>query len=271
MAASTARAYRDSDRAKSSNFALPSLVESSNWPPAYRLLLLEMLEKNRFGTELFRSTRNLSIALGLHYRTVQRMLDRLEHGHKFGRKHVRRCEGVLELVLEANSRPNGKLRRQRTYRLRAVNLHPRPTEHDLEESSRGAVCPLPPRPERPLPPAPAPQPKSEPQHRSSTREAEGSGRSLTTRQRKELASRIEVYERGNTGVTESLGGGYTCDLQPGDPRYVKPLPQVAAILAACKSMAQGDEARGLESHGVAMNKAVEAAIEMGYVLPKGGT
>lgn len=168
MAASTARAYPNSERA-SSHFSLPTLVESSSWPPVYRLLLLKMLEKNRFGTELFRSTKNLSIALGVSYTTVKRMLDRLENGHEFGKKNRVRCEGVLTLVYEANSRPGGKLRRQRTYQLRQSNLRPRPTEQDIENRSRGALCPLPVAPERPIPPATAKPAEHHSEHRSAAR------------------------------------------------------------------------------------------------------
>jgi hypothetical protein len=251
MAASTARAYPNSDRA-SSHFSLPTLVESSSWPPVYRLLLLKMLEKNKFGTELFRSTRNLSIELGVHYSTVKRMLDRLERGHEFGKKNIVRCEGVLTLLYDANSRPGGKLRRQRTYQLCHTKLSPRLTARDIESQLRGALCPLPPRP---MPPASAPIAPSpvKQEHRSA-------GRSLTPRQRKELADRINLYEKGSTAV-EYANGSIT-ELKPGDARYVKPMMREVAILAACQSMARGDPARGLEAHGVALDKAREAAEEM---------
>ena len=221
MAASTARAYRDSDQGKSSNFSLPASVQASSWPPAYRLLLLEMLQKNRFGTELYRSTRNLSISIGVSYSTVKRMLDRLENGHTFGKKNLVRCDGVLELVFDANSRPNGKLRRQRTYRLRPHNLRARPTEHDFEESSRGAVCPLPPRPERPIPPAPAPQPAAEPQHRSSRRDPEPQPK-LTRREATKFVADVATFMRGSNG------------LLPGSGRVSSPMKFREALEAACE-------------------------------------
>jgi hypothetical protein len=51
-------------------------------------------------------------------------------------------------------------------------------------------------------------------------------------------------------------------LQPGSPEYIKPLPHEMAVLAACQSMARGDPDRGLVGHGVALQKAREAATEM---------
>ena len=130
MTRSTARAYPNSDGGKSENpslFSLRQLVESSAWPALYRALLMAMLEKNRFGTELFRSQRKLSRELGVSYSTVRRMVDRLERGHKFGRKHVTRCEGVLSQLYEANKRPGGRLRRTATYQLHPHRLKPRPS------------------------------------------------------------------------------------------------------------------------------------------------
>lgn len=196
MGTSTARAYPNSARA-SSHFSLPILVESSTWPPAYRVLLLEMLQKNKFGTELFRSTKNLSIALGLHYRTIQRMIDRLESGHRFGKKRIVDCEPVLSLVYEANKRPGGKLRRQATYQLHPERLRRRMTERDYENESSGALCPFPPQPSpRSEPPPPAPQPKAEPQHRSAARTQQPK---LTKRECSKLVADIAYYMRGGGG------------------------------------------------------------------------
>jgi len=134
-------------------------------------------------------------------------------------------------------------------------------------SARKRPAPTP--PSSPLPPAPAaPQPAPQParkaaEHVSTERPP---GISLTSRQRKELAFRIDLYVRGRTHITEAHGG-YGYDLAPGDPRYIKPLPRPMAVLAACKSMCQGDPARELFSHGCAMARALDAAREMGESPP----
>jgi len=87
------------------------------------------------------------------------------------------------------------------------------------------------------------------------------GRPLTVKQRKELADRIEAYEKGRTAIRD--GNGYVLRvLQPGSPEYIEPLPRDAAILAACSSMARGDPDRGFEAEGVALQRAREAAMEM---------
>ena len=205
MAASTARAYPNPAPA-SSHFSLRTLVETSSWPPTYRLLLLAMLDKNKFGTELFRSTKNLAIALGVSYSTVQRMLDRLENGAQFGKKNRVECEPVLSLLYEANSRPGGKLRRQRTYQLCHTRLHPRRTERDFEDSSRGALCPLPPRSEHassPLPPPPAPAPARPAEHRSALR-SQALQPKLTKRECAKLAADIVYYMRGASGSMQRM-------------------------------------------------------------------
>jgi hypothetical protein len=176
MAASTARAYPNPARGKSENpslFSVRQLVESSTWPAEYRALLLVMLENNQFGTELWYSQLNLSRDLGKSYSTVRRMMRRLREGHRFGKKNVVHCEGVLEKTIDPNMRPNGKLRRSTTYRLHRQKLKLRPTREEIENRSRGALCPLPPRPEQPIRPQSAPvapppsQPK--PEHRSAGR------------------------------------------------------------------------------------------------------
>jgi hypothetical protein len=227
--ASTARAYRSSG-AGNSPFSLPDLVRASTWPPTYRELLLAMLKKNRFGTELWRSTRNLAIDLGVSYSTVKRMIDRLEKGHSFGKKRIVRCEPVLEIVLEANSRPNGTLRRQRTYRISdARRICRRPTPEEVEGSSRGAVCVL---PSRPMPPAHAPSVPARPaEHR-------GTARPQTTKiARGEIAKIVAEILRLQKGYTHHVEavGGYGFNLTPSDPRYRAPMSLRDAIIAACEA------------------------------------
>jgi|GEM_PF-3627495 len=150
--ASTAREYRNSGPRESENsrFTLPTLVEASNWPAAYQALLLAMLEKNKFGTECFRSTSKLARQLRCSYSTAKRMIDRLENGW-------RDKQGVLTLVYEANARPGGKLRRARTYRIEPQKFQRWPTEQEHDDQSRGALCPM-----RPKPPQPHPEPPKSP-------------------------------------------------------------------------------------------------------------
>lgn len=106
----------------------------------------------------------------------------------------------------------------------------------------------------------APTRSQEPRSRIS---AERQPPALTPRQRAELGRRIEFYKDGQTRWLEEHGG-YVVTLTPGDARYVKPLPQLYATLAGCKSMCQGDAARGFTSHGCSMGRAREAAHSMGY-------
>jgi hypothetical protein len=260
MAAPTATAYPNSERAKSGNtvrFSVPDLVQLSTWPAEYRDLLLYMLKFNPFGTELFASQRKAARALGKSYSTVRRMVDRLERGHRFGRKNVVHCEGVLTQTIEPNKRPGGKLRRTATYKLDPYRLRAAPTEKEYEESLVGALCPFPPQSARSEPPS---SPSASPAATPVKQDHRSAGRSLTVRQRKELAARIELYERGSTEVR--YANGSVGKLKPGDAAYVKPMMREAAILAACQSMARGDPTRGLEAHGVALDKAREAAEEM---------
>ena len=227
--ASTARAYPNTARGNSA-FSLPDLVAASNWPPTYRDVLLTLLSRNQFGTELWLSTKNIAIEVGVSYSTVKRMLDRLEKGHTFGggnRKLVR-CDGVLELTLEANSRPHGELRRSRTYRLRSNGLKPRPTRKQLDESSRGAVCPLPPQPERPRPPASATPAAAAPapQHRGTARPKPA----ITQREMAKIAVEIAQCMKGRTH-TRPPEGGLGSQLSPGDPGYRAPMTYHEAIRA----------------------------------------
>jgi hypothetical protein len=85
---------------------------------------------------------------------------------------------------------------------------------------------------------------------------------LTTRQRAELVRRIPVFMKGQTGKTEI--GGYRVVFQPDDPRYLAPMSRSCAILAACRSMCEGNELYDLRAHGVSMEKALEAAADAGF-------
>jgi hypothetical protein len=235
MSESTARAYPNSAREKS-QFSLTQLVSASSWPAHYQVLLLRMLEKNQFGTELFRSTKTLARATGWHYTTVKRMIDRLERGHRFGRKNVVECEGVLSLLYEANSRLGGRLRRQRTYQLVPTKLRARLTEQEFEDRSNGALCPFPPNSARPSSPPPPPSPPvkqpAEDPHRSQRREAHV--RELNSRDGRNLVKYMLAFSRGN--VREVGLDGLAFNLSPGHPRYAAPMNRVDALIEACKKL-----------------------------------
>jgi hypothetical protein len=235
MAASTARAYRNSERAKSENpslFSVRQLVESSTWPAEYRALLLAMLEKNQFGTELWYSQLNLSRDLGKSYSTVRRMMRRLREGHHFGKKNIVHCPAVLEKTIDANMRPNGELRRSTTYRLHRQNLNLRPTPKEIRERSVGAFCPLPMRPDRPIPPSPSPA-SARPEHRSSQRETRPQPKLAKSETTKLVANVLELMKgRTTTGTRfEGIGG----NLSPGDPGYRAPMKFRAALEAVCEA------------------------------------
>jgi hypothetical protein len=215
-------------------------------------------------------------------RAVQRLIDEV-------------CDlGVLTLVYEANEDvPYGggtKFRHTATYRLNPDRLVPRKTHDEYveerdrararnrqahrEESQREHATaqsqsePTPIRkPSQPAPPPLPPAPAAPVPVRSSPAaeklEHRSSAPRLTPRQRAELGQRIGLYERGVTQLEYTPARvGRNLNLQPGDPEYVKPLPREMAILAACNSMCRGDPARGLKSHGCAMDRAREAAMEM---------
>lgn len=224
MAASTARAYRNPEGGKSENpslFSLRQLVESSTWPAEYRDLLLTLLEKNRFGTELWYSQQNLAHDLGKSYSTVRRMIRRLRDGHRFRNRHVGECEGVLEKTIDPNMRPNGVLRRSTTYRLHRQKLKLRPTPEERKNSALGAFCPLPSRPDRPIPPASS-VPAPAPQHRSPRREAPSEKPKLSSRDCAKVAAQMQSLINGRTRHIEEVGG-YGFELRPGDPRYRAPM------------------------------------------------
>jgi hypothetical protein len=237
--ASTARASHNSDAAKSEKtpvFSLRELVESSTWPALYRALLLAMLDKNRFGTELFRSQRKLSREFCVSYSTIRRMIDRLERGHRFGRTQVNHCEGVLTLLYEPNKRPGGKLRRTPTYQLHPQRFQPRMTEQEFEDRSNGALCPFPPNSTRPSSPPPPPSPPvkqpAEDPHRSQRREAHV--RELNSRDGRNLVKYMLAFSRGN--VREVGLDGLASNLSPGHPRYAAPMNKHDALIEACKKL-----------------------------------
>jgi hypothetical protein len=198
-------------------------VEASTWPAEYRVLLLAMLEKNQFGTELWLSQRKLSHILGRSYSTVRRMMGRLRDGHRFGKKNIVHCEGVLEKTIDPNLRPHGKLRRSTTYRLHRHKLQLRPTEEQLESRSVGALCPLPARPESPKPAQPA-----SPGHRGTERKAQEP--QLKRSECAKLATDIAVLMHGSSGHVEKLSG-LAVKYGPDDPRY-RPRMSFRAALAA---------------------------------------
>ena len=235
MATSTARAYSNSASRKSENpslFSVRQLVESSTWPAEYRALLLAMLQKNQFGTELWYSQLNLSRDLGKSYSTVRRMMRRLREGHHFGKKNVVHCPAVLEKTIDPNMRPNGELRRSTTYRLHRQNLNQRPTPEEIRERSVGAFCPLPARPDRPIPPSPSPTPVR-PEHRSSQREARPQVKLAKSETSKLVANVLELMKGRTTSGSrfEGMGG----NLSPGDPGYRAPMNFRAALEAVCEA------------------------------------
>jgi hypothetical protein len=117
-------------------------------------------------------------------------------------------------------------------------------------------------------PAPPTAHTKEPQRKTSEHQR-SAGRSLGPSQRRELAERIEAYEQGRTAVRD--GNGYLVrSLNPGAPNYIKPLPRVAAVLAACESMDRGDPKWGFAALRIPKIRSIEAAIEMGEVIPSGG-
>lgn len=223
-------ASRKTGRAASVYFSVPSLVESSNWPANYRLLLLEMLKENKFGTELWLAQGKIAARLGWHYTTVQRMIDRLQRGHQFGRKRTVQCEAALELLHEANIRVGGKLRRSRTYVLRSSSLRARPTEKEIEDATPRAVCPLPTRPERPIPPASAP--KAAPrEHRSPERQFKPK---LSKPDTAKFVAQMKALMQGRTRHVEQVGG-FGFDLRPDDPRYRAPMHWREALATVAKA------------------------------------
>lgn len=233
MAASTARAYRNPEGGKSENpslFSLRQAVESSTWPALYRAFLLAMLEKNRFGTELYPSQRRLARELGVSYSTARRIVDRLQDGHRFGRKNVNRCEGVLTLLIEPNMRPGGKLRRTATYQLHPQRLRSAPTNQEIEDHSRGALCPLPPR-AVPTPPPTPPAPAKPQEHRGTHRETEAKPK-LTSRECAKLVAEVAVLMRGVTGHVEQHSG-LRINYEAGDPRHRPKMKFREALRAVC--------------------------------------
>jgi hypothetical protein len=193
------------------------------------------------------------------------------------RSNIRRAEdsGILEVayrdrrgnchhiwIRERNETDRGLYRRVTTHRLSIPLLLK--WRHRQGQESQANVEPIrkpaqPTQPEDPRPPAtaaPNRAPAKTAAHRSSAPR-------LTPRQRAELGQRIQLYEHGVTRLEYTPArAGMDLELRPGDPAYVKPLPRPMAILAACKSMCQGDGARGLKSMGCAMDRAREAAEEM---------
>ena len=96
------------------------------------------------------------------------------------------------------------------------------------------------------------------------------GRALGPNQRRELADRIDAYEHGRTAERD-VNGYLVRTLTPGHFDYIKPLPRLAAVLAACESMDRGDDKWGFTALRIPKARAIEAAMEMGEVIPRGGS
>jgi hypothetical protein len=273
---STARAYPNSDASKSENppslspFRLVQHVKYSGAPRHLRNTVLAMIDASeKPGLLLWPAVKGIMIETGACRRTVQNNLRRLVkeglleivkfRDAKFGseeqicnvwvnRDHFRRSATYRINLTRFSSYPRQKEIRSdewRTYREYKAVARKRPPQHDAQ----GAAIP--------------PQAATIPITPSPTNGHRSTGRSLTPRQRKELADRISLYQSGVTQLEWSEARvGTDLAIKPGDPRYVKPLSHEAAVLAACMSMARGDPKRALEPHGVAFEKAREAAEEM---------
>jgi hypothetical protein len=256
MGSSTA-SYRKPAQSTSGKTGLNSphelvpLVKASSIHPRRRIVLLAMLECNAFAVEgstneLYPATLTVAVMLGLPPITVRRAIDALETKDK-----------VLTLVRSENSPDrNGNLIRPRTYQVIAEKLCPRMTlsehrklryaRHRKQELAKPIIPidqPMPPKP--PSPSAPAPAKKV------------AEGRSLTTRQRKELVLRIPVYLQGDGRGHQGRNSGEW--IAPGHPDYRASLGKFAATLMACGSMCETD--------GVALKRALEAAEEAGFKIP----
>lgn len=134
-------------------------------------------------------------------------------------------------------------------------------DHSRNVTEMPTRKPAQPTPEPPPPATTAPlkRPAAEHDHRGTERRLP----SLTTRQRAELVQRIPIYRGGHAGGVQCRGGGSRW-IGPDDPDYRAPMDKRSAILAACKSMCQGDERYGFHALGVSMEKALEAAADAGF-------
>lgn len=126
------------------------------------------------------------------------------------------------------------------------------------------ASPIPAAPSAPLPQRDKPAAETR-EHRSTERRLP----SLTTRQRAELVQRIPIYRAGRSGGIPTRDGGSRW-VGPDSPDFREPMSKSAAILAACRSMCEGDETYGFRAQGVSMAKALEAAADAGFrVEPEG--
>jgi hypothetical protein len=135
--------------------------------------------------------------------------------------------------------------------------HPNVTEMP---SRKPAQTDAPPPTLPPTAAAPLKRPAAEHAHRSPERRLP----SLTTRQRAELVRRIPIFMKGCHGTQRAPEGGMGTFVGPEDPRYIAPMDKHSAMLAACKSMCEGDEAYGFRGQGVSMEKALEALADAGF-------
>lgn len=168
------------------------------------------------------------------------------------RYHLRQLEAlhVIEREYSANSRIRPRyFRHTATYKLRLDHLAPRPN-YEHYKNSRPLTMP-----ERKSPQSirqEAPPPPTQPQPAAASNAPR-----LTTRQRRELVSRIPALMKGNKGAVGMVF------FSPGDPGYREPMSKPEAILEACKSMCESD--------GVSLDRALEAAEEAGFGIEKGST
>lgn len=146
-------------------------VRASDLALRHRDLIVAMMHRNRFGDELWMSTKSIAVVMGrkchrkkagkdtlgrklgpcteAHRRTVQRLIDELvycrecgssSNAHPEGHAFVPRVHGggVLEEVYPANSRVRYRghleFRRSATYRLNAYKLVPRLTYEEYRDS-----------------------------------------------------------------------------------------------------------------------------------------
>jgi hypothetical protein len=282
--ASTARAYNNSPPSPSgktdslSPFRLAEIVRYSGVPRHLRATILAALAaSDGAGIILWPAIKGIMIEAGVSRRTVQRnrrrlvqegywLLERSANTWDAGHTNFRRpATYKLNVTKLASIRRPKEIHSSdwRTYREYKTVTRQRPQHDSAHEAKKPAAPVVPMSP--PLPPAPAAplrvpaNPAAHDVHRSTERKLP----SLTSRQRAELVRRIPIFMKGRTQFTEAHGG-YGYALKPEDPRYLAPMDKRSAILAACRSMCQGDDAHNLRAHGVSMTKALEAAADAGF-------
>lgn len=141
--------------------------------------------------------------------------------------------------------PVKSYKQHRAARQVATPIRPQSATHPTPESSTAAPVDASSR-------EPAPRPQPVPARENVRRAPQ-----LSTRQRKELVQRIAYFKKGCTHRNPHW------PLKPEDPEYRAPMTRSEAIVAACKSMC--------EEHGVAEDRAFEAARDAGFVVESKGS